>query len=124
MQQRSDGISSTQKAPGQLPERRQTSFEAILCRAIRERLLVRLEYDQDFASRLFAPHAVYRSTRNKINVSGMQIDNPMQPLDRLAPRIFEVGRIRSVEIIMHHFQPDPQFTRSDPRYRNGIICSV
>ncbi len=85
---------------------------------------MRLEYDQDFAPRLFAPHAVYRSTRNKINVSGMQIDNPMQPLDRLAPRIFEIGRIRAVEITMHHFQPDSQFTRSDPRYRNGIICSV
>jgi hypothetical protein len=54
---------------------------------------------------------------------GMQIDNPMQPLDRLAPRIFEVGRMRA-EITMHHFHPDPQFTRSDPRYRNGIICSV
>ncbi|HJU16408.1 MAG TPA: hypothetical protein VJ770_08050 [Stellaceae bacterium] len=103
---------------------RQTTLESALCRAIQERLLVRLEYDRDFAPRLFAPHAVYRSTRNKINVSGTQIENPMQPLDSFEPRIFEIGRIRACEITFHHFQPDTWFDRLDPRYQNGIICSV
>jgi hypothetical protein len=103
---------------------RRTDLEFALCRAVRDRLLVRLEYEQDFAPRLFAPHTVYRSTRNKINVSGMQIANPMQPLDSFEPRIFEIARIRTIEIVPHHFQPAPGFDRSDPRYKNGIICCV
>jgi hypothetical protein len=88
----------------------------LLCKAIRGRVVVSVYYDDDLAPRLFEPSAVYYSTKNKVCVSGIQ------PND--GPKNLEVGRIRSATLTGNKFQPDPRFDRFDPKYRNGIICSV
>lgn len=106
------------------PVMRRLDLEGQLCEAIQSRKLVEIMYDDDVAHRLYAPHAVYHSTKDKVNVSGTQIENPGDPLDRYEPRNFEVGRITSLRVTGTDFQADPRFDRFDPRYKEGIICSV
>lgn len=108
----------------EVPAARNINIENALCSAIAGRALVLIRYKDDYSERLFAPHAVYWSTRDKVNVIGTQVENPADPLDRLEPRIFEVGMIRLVQLTDSKFQPDPRFNRFDPRYQHGIICSV
>ncbi len=75
--------------------------------------------------RLFAPHIVYRSTTGRINVGGTQVVNPNQPAgDAFEPRMFEVGLIRTLRLTDTSFRPDPRFGPAEPRFREGVICSV
>ena len=106
------------------PALRKLHFEQQLCEAIRARKLVEIRYEDDLTYRLFAPYAVYKSTKDKVNVSGTQVSNPSQPLDRNEPRVFEVGKITDMRITDSVFTPDSRFDRFDPRYKDGIICSV
>lgn len=104
---------------------RNPQFEELLCRAIGEHVLVELRYDREQYPRLFAPHAVYESTLGRLNVAGVQYDNPQQPGgDRNEHRIFQVGLIRTLRITDTYFRPDVRVDPDDPRYRNGIVCSV
>lgn len=104
---------------------RNPQFEELLCRAIGEHVLVELRYDREPRPRLFAPHAVYESTLGRLNVAGVQYDNPQQPGgDRNEHRIFQVGLIRTLRITDTYFRPDVRVDPDDPRYRNGIVCSV
>lgn len=98
------------------PAPRQSQTENLLCRAIRERLVVSLYYDDDLAARRFEPTAVYHSTKGKVCVSGIQPNS--------GPKNLEVGKIRNASLTGDKFQPDPRFDRFDAKYRNGIICSV
>src|SRR5690242_10444423 len=59
-----DDAGGTVVAPSRPQEQavpRNPHFEELLCRAVAERLLVELRYDNDPAARLFAPHVVYES---------------------------------------------------------------
>lgn len=103
---------------------RNQRFEELFCRAVREHLLVELRYNQDPSPRLFAPHAVYTSTVGRTNVFGTQVENPAQPTDVYEPRIFEVGLVRTLRLTDTSFRPDHRFEPDDPRFRNGIVCSV
>jgi len=96
----------------------------LLCKAIRQRSVVELRYQQDGLFRKFEPHAVYYSTKDNMCVSGTQIQNLNKPTDENEPRIFDLSDIREVRLTTLAFMPDPRFNRSDPRYKNGIICSV
>ena len=126
----SGGVSSLVEAaprPGRQEEAapRNPHFEELLCRAVRDRLLVELRYDREPRPRLFAPHAVYESTLGRLNVAGVQYDNPQQPGgDRNEHRIFQIGLIRTLRITDTYFRPDVRVDPDDPRYRNGIVCSV
>jgi len=106
------------------PGLRKPHFEQQLCEAIRARKLVEIRYEDDLTFRVFAPYAVYNSTKDKVNVSGTQVSNPSQPLDRNEPRVFEVGKITAIRPTEIAFTPDHRFDRLDPRYKDGIICSV
>lgn len=106
------------------PAARNFAFEQALCQAIAQRVLVLITYEGDFISRTFAPHAVYYSTADKVNVFGIQIDNPADPLERHVPRMFEVGRIVSLSLTAANFQPDARYNRFDSRYQYGVICGV
>ncbi|MPR06302.1 hypothetical protein [Microvirga tunisiensis] len=106
------------------PYPRKPHLERQLCEAIQVRKLVEIRYEDDLSYRLIAPHAVYKSTKDKVNVVGTQISNPGQPMDRYEPRIFEIGKIADVRITGTDFTPDARFDRFDPRYKGGIICSV
>jgi hypothetical protein len=110
--------------PEDQPAARYRRFEALLCRAVAERVLVELRYTGDVQPRLFAPHVVYRSTTGRINVAGTQLINPGQPPDIYEPRIFEIGLIRTLRLTDTQFRPDAPVDPEDPRYKNGIICAV
>lgn len=103
---------------------RQPHIENQLCSAIRERKIVRLRYKADAAQRLFAPHAVFHSSTEKVLVTGMQVENPSKPWDRYEPRNFEVGLIKDIALTKDAFAPDQRFSSSDDRYRYGVICAV
>ena len=107
---------------GDLPAPRNLAFEENFCQAIRDRVLVKLRYEDDVAERTFAPHAVFHSLKNKVSVSGTQIKNPGKAGDE--PRYFEIGKVASATLTDCKFTPHPWFNRSDEQYRNGIICSV
>ena len=48
------------RRPAPVPiQPRNPHFEGLLCRAVDQRVLVELRYDDDPAPRLFAPHVVY-----------------------------------------------------------------
>lgn len=102
--------------PEERPAPRKLSVENLLCQAIAERMTVSLFYDDDIVARLFEPHAVYHSTKNKVCVSGNQ------PGD--GPKNLEVGKIRNAQCTGDKFQSDPRFDRLDPKYQNGVICSI
>ena len=106
------------------PAPRNEHFEELLCRAVAARALVELRYDDDPAPRLFAPHAVYRSTTGRMNVGGTQVDNPAASLDRFEPRVFEIGLIRTLRLTDTNFRPDARFSPEEPRFQEGVVCSV
>ena len=110
------------KKESKQPAPRNLAHETSLCGAIRGRLLVRLRYDDDVLDRLFAPYAVYRSANDKVLVTGVQIENPAEPIERFEPRNLEVGKITALEITDSTFIPDRRFNLHDDKYQNGFIC--
>jgi hypothetical protein len=97
------------------PAPRNPGLENLFCEAIKKQVLVRMLYEDDPASRLFGPNVIYRTTKEKICVYGVQTDD--------GPHNFEIGRIRSAQLTEAAYVAEP-INRSDPRYSNGIICSV
>lgn len=73
------------------PAPRRYEFERALCQAIENRRLVSMRYEDDFAAGTFQPEGLYHSTKNKICVAGVQINNPAEPTESNEPRVFEVG---------------------------------
>ncbi len=114
---------AAEKTPKSPAPRRQ-DFEQALCRAISSLKLVTLSYGDDSGTRIFAPHAVYRSTTSKILVSGVQLTNTSDAINQQEPKNLEVGRITSLRITDDTFNPDRRFNPHDSRYQNGIICRV
>lgn len=110
--------------PREFGSSRNLACERKLCEAITTRRLVEFRYEGDVAFRLFAPHAVYYSTPDRVSISGAQLQNPGDLLASHTPRVFGVATIRGVRITSHQFSPDPGFSRCDPRYKKGIIRSV
>jgi hypothetical protein len=103
---------------------RNLSLEAEIASAIARRRLVELRYRDELVSRIVAPHVLFHSTKDKVCLSGQQIEVPGEPWTGYEPRTFEVGLVADLRITDETFTPDPRFARSDERYRNGIIASV
>jgi hypothetical protein len=110
--------------PKEPPVPRNPGFENLLCEAIRARVLVMLRYKDDPGDRVFAPHAVFHSTQDKVCVSGTQVDNPAKFGDDNEPHFFEIGKIKTLSLTKREFEPYPWFDSSQDHYRNGVICSV
>jgi len=108
------------------PAPRRQDLEDQLCAAIADKRLVLMLYGDDRAERLYAPYAVYYSTADpdRVLVTGTQIDNPGDPLDKYVPRNFEVGRISGLTVTDTKFQRDARFDRHDSKFDNGIICCI
>lgn len=105
--------------PKDQPAPRNPVIEQALCSAIRNGVLAELLYEDDVHSRSFAPYVVYRTSTGKVCVFGMQV-NPSSPSSRNDPHIFEVGRIRHVNLTTTHFNRDARFDLSNARYRDRI----
>lgn len=102
------------------PER----WRQILCGAIDGLHIVKIKYDDDFQARTYAPHIVYRNKNNELLVSGTQLENPAEPMERDVPRNFSLSKITDVAITDKTFKPHPSFSRFDERYQYGVICYV
>lgn len=68
------------------PAPRRMEIEQLLCKAIEQRVLVSLYYEDDIAPRLFGPSVVYRTTKDKICAYGIQQGE--------GPHNFEIGKVR------------------------------
>lgn len=103
-----------------------TQRKKVLCDAIARHFVVHLKYDDDLFWRIFEPQAVYKSTVDKINVTGVQTQDKNKPLELPSrkPRNFELDRIKFIEVTDIHFKFDPTFDRYDKRFTNGIFCCI
>lgn len=106
------------------PAPRRVDFERVIGDAIDARRLLSLRYDDDVLARTFQPAALYYSSGDKVCVTGIQISNPADSRSNGEPRVFEVGRMRGVEITDQPFSQPATIDRSDSRYSGGIIRSV
>lgn len=99
-------------------------LENTLCEAIKKHLVIRLKYDKDLLWRIFEPQAVYKSTVDHINVTGIQTEDKNKPFrpPKREPRNFELSKISAVEITDTEFNFDPTFDPADKRFAHGIIC--
>lgn len=117
------GPSAVAPAPRPSAPRR-LDFERVIGEAIDARRLMSLRYDDDLLARTFQPAALYHSSGDKVCVTGIQISNPAEPRSNGEPRVFEVGRMRGVEVTDQPFSQPATIDRSDSRYAGGIIRSV
>ncbi len=103
---------------------RNYQLENKLCEAIGKHLVIRLKYDKDIYWRTFVPQAVYKSTVDHINVTGIQTQDKNKPLKlpKREPRNFELSKISAIEITDTEFDFDPTFDPRDKRFAHGIIC--
>ncbi|MBW3560056.1 MAG: hypothetical protein KY449_09865 [Proteobacteria bacterium] len=106
--------------PQERPLPRKTAYEATLCDAIRQGVLVEVRYDNE--DRLFAPQVVHHSSQRKVVVYGVQTANLTKPAEASGPRTFEVGGIQSLALTNRPVPTLLPINRADERYRNGIIC--
>ena len=104
---------------------RNFELEATLCGAMQKHREVRLKYLDDEMWRYFRPQAVYWSTADHINVTGIQIRNEARP-EQVEPEVrnFELAQISAVEITDVEFGYDPEFDPTEERFSNGIICVI
>lgn len=129
MRRTSNLFGGTRKGPFEqtkqpdVPAPRRFDLEQALCSAIKARKLVTLTYYGNVA-RTFQPTAVYVTSKDKVCVSGVQIINPVKPLDNMEPHNFEVGKIASVVTTEQPFLVPSNFDRFEKKYDKGIICSV
>jgi hypothetical protein len=100
-----------------------TDDQAKLCEAIKNSVLVELRYRDDIFDRTFAPMAVFRSSQDKVYVSGTQVISPADPRENNKPRNFVLADLRSVRLTDRPFTPMP-LDRTHRQYRKGIICPV
>jgi hypothetical protein len=103
---------------------RNWAAEATLCDAVRRRVHVELQYDQDASYRLIAPYVVFRPEDGDVCLSCYQVTNPAKPQDGHEPRNFTVAKIKGLRLTERPFTVDPRFNRADAKYRNGVLCSV
>ena len=104
--------------------RRSAYLKSLLCIAIRKRVLVKLQFKDRVAERLFEPAVVYLSRKHQLCITGVEIGDPKKPLENLEVRNYEVGAIRGVFLTEQTFVVDLVFDRFDGKYANGIICST
>ena len=110
--------------PQNSPARRSAYLESLLCIAIRKRVLVKLQFKDRVAERLFEPTVVYLSRKHRLCITGVEIADPEKPLNDLEVRNFEIGEIRNVFLTEQAFVVDLVIDRFDGKYDNGIICST
>ncbi|HEY8555082.1 MAG TPA: WYL domain-containing protein [Burkholderiales bacterium] len=99
----------------------------VLTRAIRERRLVALRYQDQRAVRVVEPHAVYTDEYSQLMLDAYQVrgySSSGRPLPFWRP--FRVRRIATVELLKETFQPRTAegFSPSRLKYRNGLVAIV
>lgn len=101
-----------------------SDLEAMLCRAICNRKVVKFRYKNEFSSRTFQPHVVYESSAKKFLVGGIQTKDDSKPLRPAEWRAFEIGLIYFATVTNETFQPDRGFKSFRPEFGHNVICAI
>jgi hypothetical protein len=75
-------------------------------------------------ARVIHPHAVYRTSSGALRVDGVQVSGATRSGTLPGWRAFELMRIADVHVLDVEFQPDPDFNRSSPKYRHGLLAAA
>ncbi|MEZ5306190.1 MAG: hypothetical protein R2684_03475 [Pyrinomonadaceae bacterium] len=104
---------------------RNYQLEHQICRAIKETKTLRIRYDRDTFWREFEPQALFISTADHVNVTGIQTEDKNKPQKGRMREVrnFELMKINAIEVMELVFQKDQSFNRNDRRFENGLICS-
>lgn len=104
---------------------RDFELEADLCTAIQKHRVVRLKYVDDTEWRTFRPQAVYWSTVDHINVTGIQTANENDPqFTEPQVRNFDLSQITDHQVTYEEFEFDSSLDPTEERFANGIICII
>jgi hypothetical protein len=96
-----------------------------LVAAIRDRHVVELSYQGDGPlTRLVHPHALYRSSTGKICLDAYQVGGPTRSGSLPMWRVFDLAKLRVVDVLTETFEPDPGYRPSSPKYRGGLIAGA
>ncbi|MFZ1701417.1 MAG: hypothetical protein WBO10_16070 [Pyrinomonadaceae bacterium] len=100
-------------------------IQQALCNAIAKHFVVQLKYEDDLRLRTVEPCAVYKSTQDKILLTGTQTANPnASMLYRPSPRNFELDQIKQLNVTDETFKMDLRFDTRGPKFAPGIICAI
>jgi hypothetical protein len=103
---------------------RSPDLEAMLCRAICNRKVVKFRYKNEFSSRTFQPYVVYESSAKKFLIGGIQTKDDSKPLKPPEWRAFEIALIYFATVTNETFQPDRGFKSFRPEFGQNVICAV
>lgn len=107
-----------------LPVARKPTLEKQICAAIKSRSVLQLKYDDAKPARWFAPHALYRTSKDKICVTGSEMPTASGSPTKEQTHNFEVGRIQLLTDTGHQFRPYTGFSSRGPSFEHGVECAV
>lgn len=91
----------------------------LLIKAIDSRKLVNFNYE-DKPIRKAAPHAIYISTANNINLDAYQFDGYSESGNLPDWRNFILSKIQNLEILDENFKVAPGYKSDSPKYNRAI----
>jgi hypothetical protein len=100
------------------------SFRSEVITAIQQRRVVELRYDNDAADRTVHPHVVYRTATGKECLDAYQVRGPTSSGSLPDWRLFDLARIRRVEVLSEEFAPAPGYDPNGRKYRHGVIARL
>jgi predicted DNA-binding transcriptional regulator YafY len=100
------------------------TVRADVIRAIRERQVAEVRYDDDAMGRIVHPHVLYRTANGQEHVDAYQIEGPTHAGALPDWRLFTLAKIRRVEVLAERFSPAPGYNPGGPKYRHGVIARV
>ena len=98
--------------------------QQILYKAVTGRNTIKIKYDDDTLEREFSPYIVFYSSKGNESVSGYQIDNPAEPMEKNQWRQLTTSKLKTVRTTENTFAVDPRFNPADKVYGNRVICHV
>jgi len=98
------------------------SVRSDLIRAVLERRVVEFRYDKDNADRFVHPHVLYRTSAGNECVDAYQVAGPTHSGTLPDWRLFDLRKIRRLDVLGEGFSPAPGYDPNSRKYRHGVIA--
>jgi hypothetical protein len=98
------------------------SVRSDLIRAVSNRRVVELGYEADDADRLVHPHILYRTSAGNECVDTYQVAGPTHSGTLPEWRLFDLRKIRRLNVLDEGFSPAPGYDPASRKYRHGVIA--
>jgi predicted DNA-binding transcriptional regulator YafY len=97
-----------------------------LLEAVRAHRAVELRYRarDGVRSRIVHPHAVFRTSNGKLVMEGVQVAGDTRSGSLPGWREFELMRVADIRVLDATFTPSPDYEKSAPKYRHGLLASA